>query len=1441
MSDSGNSLNIRKNYSLYPYQSLDSVDSILSIKNEKEMENKIYSNVSKIIIFFDNFIEKLKSNNSNTISDHENNFCIQSLLFVDNLNLFINDSKMKTIIYDMREIEELIKRKNFFMNKEEILGRIKYTEMTLIYHKKNYYRSLYFNNPKEIAIELDSELNQVNKTNKFDFRLFKQIQNIFWVVKNVLDVQKRNELDEKLKNLKDISKECKKQKAYYNENHNKNFVNNENYNNFFGDTGYNNLNNYDNKRNYYHNNRGGYRRNNYNINSNLNRKHYYTSTQEGKEIEVPSEPELYKNYGNNKDNNIIQQENNNIENNNDENDQLNNNNINNDLNKNDINNLNNNNDVDEKKQENNNNDDIEVIIRKSGSSNNISGYNKRQKKLFNTKKTNQSMIAVEVGQNTQNEINIDENNTNEKNENENDNLNYEVGNNSDSNMKENDESNFNKSNNNYQNYYHYNNNNYKQNNYNKGNYYGRYNNNRYYRYGSPHERSSGNMSAINQNNKYYRKSSNSQQRREFVEINNDNKKFNSSDNVISNEIINKNNEQEKNENLKKENNNINNNLDNQEQNDINKNEKINDQKETNLMNENNKPENDNIVQNNLNNNETSNINNNIIETDIKNNDLDKNNNLDVKNEEINQNNNNQNINLIENIINNPNNLENNTEINTPGVKMSENLPEITSEDNYQKSNPIILSTQQNNNSSPTKDFITSNNVIIKEPENISNNDQISSTILNTSPEINFNINLNDITNNENTQKKIFIDENHNTNENNNIIDNNLNNESKPLKIPTTNPLSNIFKNTPQILLNKQPENISLPNEIQNNINPLPISDDEKIYADLNVPEDDLEDNDDCEKDVEYLGAYKRFMIEATGVEPKGDFHYKNDSEENYSEENDKINDLNDDNLNEVDLDEAIREDIENDALNCMTEEEQEIEIKVMELLEMLNVKKIIENAIEELENEECEKIKNQNKNLNDNIENNNNNIPHGNKYKDTLKNVDPKLVNKIKDKIQDDFKIQEICAPKFVLYTNSFFQENPQMFCPKLLKLIDSFKTENKNYNKIALMQYVLQRYNIYPKKVDTFRDYLILKLAEVENPEFIWNNMQNFEKLILIPLYKSINYNANKKYPQMNKIFKSFERIITKICYKDNIIEKVTPYGSLLNNFMSDTGDIDICVVPKVPLYECQSYVEKIKDEIKNTNLGEILDTQLNGRFILIKTRENRFKYSVDITFHNMLCIVNTKLIREYSLYDQRFHIMGIYLKNWAKVNKIHGAPKKFLSSYALLLMLIHFLQKVVDPPVLPNLQKIPINNDLEKPIYKEDIYEYNSNETNYETNIYFEKDINKIDNYMTQLTKGKENKETVVNLLIKFFEYYSYFYDDKQKISIHKGLRESVKDVEDNFAFSIEDPFEVAHNPGKTMIKYSANHVQFVRAMKKEVNNILVGEYVRRINYEMKMQSGK
>ena len=100
-----------------------------------------------------------------------------------------------------------------------------------------------------------------------------------------------------------------------------------------------------------------------------------------------------------------------------------------------------------------------------------------------------------------------------------------------------------------------------------------------------------------------------------------------------------------------------------------------------------------------------------------------------------------------------------------------------------------------------------------------------------------------------------------------------------------------------------------------------------------------------------------------------------------------------------------------------------------------------------------------------------------------------------------------------------------------------------------------------------------------------------------------------------------------------------------------------------------------------------------------------------------------------------------------------------------------------------------------------------------------------------MKRVNNRKENKETVTSLLIKFFEYYAYFYDPKQKISIHRELAESVKEEDDKYAFSIDDPFEVTNNPGKSMVLNSESHKKFTKAMRKEINFILSGEYITRM----------
>ena len=61
--------------------------------------------------------------------------------------------------------------------------------------------------------------------------------------------------------------------------------------------------------------------------------------------------------------------------------------------------------------------------------------------------------------------------------------------------------------------------------------------------------------------------------------------------------------------------------------------------------------------------------------------------------------------------------------------------------------------------------------------------------------------------------------------------------------------------------------------------------------------------------------------------------------------------------------------------------------------------------------------------------------------------------------------------------------------------------------------------------------------------------------------------------------------------------------------------------------------------------------------------------------------------MIRLYSLFDQRFHILGLFLKQWVKINNIKGAPNVFLSSYALFILIIYFFQNVVEPKILPVL----------------------------------------------------------------------------------------------------------------------------------------------------------
>ena len=1315
MSDSG----------IQSYQSLDNINTLLSIKSEQEMSQKISQNIPKLFQIFNSFKAKLNFSPNNDVTQ-----ILEALKFVDTLNLFMDEMDVRRLKEKMREIRELLQKRNYDFS-STILRQITYTEMTMINHKKLYFRNLYFNNHKGLSAEIESEIDQVYKNNKFDFRLFKQMQNIFWVVKNVLDENKKIELDNRLKNMKIESQKIKEKKyggsSYSSRgyNRNDNYINDyndhKNYSydyidNFINDD----YNYYNNKsysgKNYHHGGRGGYM-------NNINRK-YYVKKQEEKEIEIPSDPSYYsKNkeneikmdeIDNNNDNNNIQpQENNNnyikSENNSNINNDFienNNNNIN-DFNSNDgvrneINNEQNNNidiNINQNNENNygngeinnininndnnttdiNKNDDIEILI------NNQNSFNRNKKKTYPNK-----MIAVELPSNEENNINNNNNegnNNSEKIENTNNDNNIEINTNTSTNnsygYNNYNYNNYNGDNNveykqynndfrenKYKNYYY--NNGYKSNSYNKNG----YRNNNYNRYNN-RNLSGNNYGDNNQNKKLL-----------FVEIDANNNPIENK--VENNEVINEQGNEMK-ENNVIENNNINNN----EQN----NEIIN-----NNINENNKEENQNII--------------------------------------------------IENKEEKKENQENKDNI------------EIKEENNNKED---IQNIQIQSNNEPIKEInneIKEDNLNEKKEENIKNKIE-EKEIPKVEPlkSISENIELNP---EDDINAKISKSDSH----------------INKINACSFKDMKNIgFKNIPE----KTEENLQ---EVEN----LPQENDDQFE----------EEEDEIPENLE--GQFKAFMIEAQGIEPKGSFKLmtNNNSEENEENENNEL----ENNLDENDLDEHINADIENEKLIAMNDVEQEKEIKLKECMDKLNIPKIIKEALDELEEEERQ------------------------------------LRLRILHKLDDNYK-NEAINPKYTFYKSEFFKQNSQMFSNELNEQIKEYKN-NPTMANIPLYNYIIGKYyNNFPqmKENDIIKDYIDLKVKEIEHPEYIWNNMQNFEKKILIPLYQKTVENRKKKYKLLNNIYSLYERCIKIIFQNSKDLDEVQKFGSFSNTFMIDYGesDIDICLIPNCHItYFRNTYKDKLIHGLKNNKLGTFKEITTNENYnscIVLKGEYNEKsqKINISIVINNKIPIYHSILLRLYALYDQRFHIMGIYLKYWAKINGLHGP--NYLPSYALLFMIIHFLQKVVEPKVLPNIQKIPIidsDKNISEPRYEQKLYEYTHEYKTFTTNIYYETDAKKIKEYMTAINNNKINQETVTNLLIKFFEYYSYCYDSNQKISIHKDLIESIKKGDDNIAYSIDDPFDIMNNPGKNLEKDSESCKKFVKAMKKEINLILSGEYVKRLELE-------
>lgn len=76
-----------------------------------------------------------------------------------------------------------------------------------------------------------------------------------------------------------------------------------------------------------------------------------------------------------------------------------------------------------------------------------------------------------------------------------------------------------------------------------------------------------------------------------------------------------------------------------------------------------------------------------------------------------------------------------------------------------------------------------------------------------------------------------------------------------------------------------------------------------------------------------------------------------------------------------------------------------------------------------------------------------------------------------------------------------------------------------------------------------------------------------------------------------------------------------------------------------------------------------------------------------VDLNYNNCVGIRNSHLLYCYTLLDWRLQPLAVMVKLWAQHHDINNAKDLTISSYSLILMVIHYLQCGVQPAILPCL----------------------------------------------------------------------------------------------------------------------------------------------------------
>uniref|UniRef100_A0A1A7XR67 polynucleotide adenylyltransferase n=1 Tax=Iconisemion striatum TaxID=60296 RepID=A0A1A7XR67_9TELE len=264
---------------------------------------------------------------------------------------------------------------------------------------------------------------------------------------------------------------------------------------------------------------------------------------------------------------------------------------------------------------------------------------------------------------------------------------------------------------------------------------------------------------------------------------------------------------------------------------------------------------------------------------------------------------------------------------------------------------------------------------------------------------------------------------------------------------------------------------------------------------------------------------------------------------------------------------------------------------------------------------------------------------------------------------------------------------------------------------------------------------------------------------------------------------------------------------GSSMSGLACRSSDADLCLVVE---QKKRPAILRVLSRLKGvfTNLSYIATTELiKAKVPILRFREKDSNVEFDLNINNTVGIRNTFLLKSYANADVRVRPLILVIKKWARHHQINDASKGTLSSYTLVLMVLHYLQ-ILNEPVLPSLQRD--HPDCFDPLLEIDSVPERSTH---------------VPPYISR------NESSLGELFLGFLRYYSTQFSWNQHVM---SVREATAFLKDkswaNKLIGVEEPFD-GKNVARAVYekaKFNAIKAQFAESYqnllaKMDLNSIL------------------